>query len=1115
MKRNLHQKQLSGSLLDRLGRIMHGSCKNMAVLMLALPMVLPAHAQSAKVSINANSLSIKEVLSEIEQQTDYLFVYNKSEIDLAKIVHVQSSGRPVSEVLVKAFADTGITYAMEGNNIMLIRQPVGDSPIGRKGDKIVVSGVVRDANGETVIGANVIEKGADNNGTTTDIDGAFSLDVAENAVLQISYIGYRTEEVAVRAGQPLAVSLKEDSEQLEDVVVVGYGIQKKVNLTGSVASVNDKKLANRPLTSLSAGLQGLVPGMTIVQHSGQPGSDGGTIRVRGVGTLNNSNPLVLIDGFEASIDDVNPNDVSSISVLKDAASSAIYGSKAANGVILITTKRGENTDGRIKVEYKTNMGWAAPTFLSERMSSADYAELYNEALAYDNKTPRWSSEEIELFRNGSDPYNYPNTDWQKLFFIGSGFQQRHDVSLKGGSQKVKYMASAGYNDQNGIIKHTTNTEYSGRMNLDLNPNDKLSLSFNISYLRKEQKEPTNPLFGGMDQIFRQVNRAAPWIPYKNEDGSYGTYDDGNPIAWMDLGATKNRNRDRFQGIGSLTWQFLPQLSVKGSLSYKKDVDDIYEFRKDIQYNDKLYHGPNMAFQTDRFASTVTSEVLLNYKQDFGKHSLGGFLGFHSELYKYKNTDGSRQNFPNNIIGDINAGSKDGMTFNGYTRELAMISFFGRINYNYANKYLLEANLRADASSRFAKNNRWGYFPSVSVGWVVTQEPFMDGVRGVLNNLKIRASWGQLGNQTMADYYPSIPTIDLGVNYPFGGMIIPGAAYVQAKKNDISWERSSNYDIGLDLTMFDGLSMVFDYYHRETSDILILMPAPATFGKKGYFDNVGKMANSGVELTVNYNKSFKDFSFGVGANVTFNKNEILDLGGDEYIMDGKNMIKKVGESFGALYGYRTAGLFQTQEEIDNWPKYKMNGKKVMPGDLKYVDINNDGVVDANDREVIGDTNPKMTFGFNLSAEYKGFYMSAMFQGAAKVGSYLELEALGAFTGDTGHPLTIWKDRFHPEKNPNGKMPRVAVNGPSLANLVVSDFWVQNGNYLRMKDFQIGYNFPKKLISKLGLQSLRIYYSGQNLWTITNMLKGYDPESPSGKGVNYPQVKVNSFGINLSF
>ena len=1073
-----------------------------------------AYAQTCEISISAKSLTVGEVLEQIKQQSDFDFFYNNAHVDLGRKVEVSNTNQDIFSLLDSVFDGTNVNYKIVDKSIILTTVKSTEVSSLQQDRKIAVKGRVLDMNREPVIGATIMEKGT-TNGTITDFDGNFILNVAEGAVLEFSYVGYKT--ITMQAGKNMQITMKEDTETLEEVVVVGYGVQKKVNLTGSVASVDDKKLSNRPITSLSVGLQGLVPGMTVVQPSGQPGADGGTIRVRGVGTLNNSNPLVLIDGFEGSIDDVNPSDVSSVSVLKDAASSAIYGSKAANGVILITTKRGANTDGKLNVEYKTNIGWQDPTFLSERLGSADYAELYNEALAYDGKKPRWSAEEIQKFRDGSDPFKYPNTPWQDLFYVGSGFQHRHDVSLKGGNQKVKYMVSLGYVGQEGIIKQTSNKEYSGRLNLDVNPTDKLSMQFNISYLKKDTDQPNNPspVDASMGQIFRQINRVSPWIPYKNEDGSYGTYDGGNPIAWMDLGGTKNMSRDRFLGIGAITYKILPSLSLKGQAAYKRNVDDIYEFRKDIQYNDKLYHGPNKALQGNTLSSTLTSELLLNYNQQFGDHSLGGFLGFHSELYKYKTADGMRQNFPNNIIGDINAGSKDGMAFNGYTRELAMISYFGRINYNYKHKYLVEANLRADASSRFAENNRWGYFPSVSVGWVVSEESFMESTRGVLNNLKLRASWGALGNQTMDDYYPSIPSIDLGMNYPFAGTLVPGAAQAQAKRSDISWERSESYDFGVDLTMFRGLNVVVDYYHRETTGILIQMPAPATFGRKGYFDNVGKMTNSGLEVAVNYNKTINDFSFSVGANASFNKNEITDLGGDEYILENKRMLKKVGESFGSIYGYKTAGLFQSQEEIDNWPKYKMTGFKVRPGDLKYVDMNNDGVVDAQDRVVIGDTQPKTVFGFNLSMEYKGFDLSAMFQGAANVGSYLELEAVGQFTGDTGHPVTEWMDRWHAEKNPNGKMPRVGVSSPSMPERVTSDFWVQNGNYLRMKNLQVGYNFPKSLISKFGLQSLRVYYSGQNLLTFTNMLKGYDPESPSGRATNYPQVKVNSFGINLSF
>lgn len=983
-----------------------------------------------------------------------------------------------------------------------------------------LTGIVEDELGP-VAGATIMQKGS-SNGTASDADGNFTLDGLKNGdVLVVSYIGYKTQEIVYMGQSTLRVQLIDDALGLEEVVVVGFGVQKKANLTGSVANVNSELLENRPITSASAALQGLLPGVTVRQSQGQPGNDGGTIRVRGVGTFNNSSPMILVDGVESNLtyfNSIDGNDIESISVLKDAASAAIYGSKAANGVILVTTKRGAT--GKGKVSYSGYFGWQDPTRLPDLLSSADYAELYNEALVNDGKKPIYTTEQIQKYRDGSDPYNYPNTDWLDLFYVGSGFLHNHNANISGGSETIRYMASVGYQSQDGIIRNVGKDQYNFRLNLDAKPKDKLELRANVAYTNTSIDEPTNPYVGGLEQIFRQVKRISPMIPYKKENGEYGTIGDGNPIAWMDMNALTVKKRHNMFLTGSLKYHLIDGLAISGVASYKLYIEDNNEFRKDIQYNSTKYHGPSKMYQKMNLENTVYGDILMEYNKSFGAHNLKALAGFHSELYERKYTYGYRQNFPNTEVGDLNAGSTSGQVAESYSRELAMMSWLGRVNYDYEGKYLFEANLRYDGTSRFAKGNRWGAFPSVSAGWRISEESFFESLRPTLNNLKIRGSWGKLGNQSVLDsdnnewYYPTVPLLALGKNYPFGGSIQSGGAVVNAVNPNLKWETTTSWGLGLDVALFQKVNVVFDFYNKETSDILMQVATPDTYALSNYIGNVGKMQNRGVELEASYNEKFGKVDFTLGGNFSYNKNKILNLGGVREIIDG-DRIKRVGESLNSYYGYRTDGLYQSQTDIENWAVYKITGVAVQPGDLKYVDQNNDKVLDSKDRVVLGTEEPLISYGFNIGGAYKGFDLMLFFQGTAKAYRYMNGEVVGEINGDDTHPSDFWLDRWTPE-NTNTDVPRVSVGsaGPSAPNRI-SDYWYQNASYLRLKSLQFGYNFKPALLSKVGVSQLRLYYSGQNLLTFTGFLKGYDPEVSSGRGAHYPQVMVNTFGINLTF
>lgn len=1028
--------------------------------------------------------------------------------------------KSVSMMLFLLSLSAGNVYAGTGGG-----SPLGVSGIRQNGSCV---GVVKDSAGETVIGASVVVKGT-TNGTITGIDGDFSLsNVKKGDVIVVSFVGFTTKEV-VWNGQPLRVVLVEDSKTLEEVVVVGYGTQKKVNMTGAVAQLDSKALENRPIQNVSNALQGTMPGVQITSGQGRPGQDGATIRVRGVGTLNSADPYILVDGIETgTLNSVDPNDIESISVLKDAASAAIYGSKASNGVILITTKRGKA--GKPRITYNGYIGVQNASEMIERMSSYDYARLYNQTLADQGLSKRFSDEDLQKFKDGSSPYTHPNTDWYDLAYK-TGVQHSHNVNMSGGTEDVKYMGSVGYLHQTGILPNSEREQFNGRTNLDVQISSRLKTRLNLAYIKNDYSDPNSSYAGGSsDQIIRQLNRIAPWIVNQYEDGTYGTISDGNPMAWLDADQTVDRMNQNFSGTLALDYTILKGLVATVSGSYVDNQQHYRAFQKFIQYNPNKKTDPNKLNENYYGWNRSTLDVLLNYDTQLGKHGLRAMAGWHAEKYKYSENTMERKNFPTNDLDDMNAGDAATQKNSGYNRELAMISWFGRINYDYAGKYLFEANLRADASSRFAKGNRWGYFPSFSGAWRISEEAFMENTREWLTNLKIRASWGKLGNQNaLSDYYPWMNTYSLGASYPIGGALQSGYYQSSYKLSTISWEKARTWGLGLDATINNHINLTVDYYDRETTGIIMDVPVPQEFGLGAYKDNVGAMVNRGVEVLLSYNNKWGDWSFGATGNVAYNKNKLLDLGSEDANVNGMtdpnngNKRRVVGERLNSYYAYRTGGFFESDAAAQAWMDqykgqagYPFGNRQFKGGDLIYLDTDGDGKLTSNDRELIGSSDPSFTFGLTLNAGWKWFDLTAVFSGAAGVRRFVSNEAYGTFGGDDSHPATIWLDAWTPD-NKNAEMPRIAymTTSPSLPSQVVSDFWIQDASYVRMKNLQIGYTMPKSLVNAVGIQNVRFYYSVENLFTLHNMRLNVDPEIPSERASNFPLTRTHAFGVNVTF
>ncbi|WP_286841258.1 MULTISPECIES: SusC/RagA family TonB-linked outer membrane protein [Sphingobacterium] len=966
--------------------------------------------------------------------------------------------------------------------------------------------------------------------TSTDAKGTFAIRAKAGDILLVSSVGYKTKEVTV-TGTTLSIQLESNNEALEEVVVVGFAKQKKVNLTGAVQAITSKDLQDRPVTNVSSAIQGKFSGVTITQNSGQPGKDNGTIRIRGLGTINNANPLVIVDGIESSMNNINPNDIESVSVLKDGPSAAIYGSKAANGVILITTKKGGS--GKPQLNYTGYAGIQDPTRLPEYMNSYDHAVILNEALKNEGKTQRFSQQDLELFKNGSDPDGHPNTDWLGLLYKGSGFQQSHNLQVTGGTEDVQYMASGGYLGQKGVIKVASSDRYNLRTNVGAKVSSRLRFDLGLAYNYQRITEPVNPYTGDMAQIFRQVNRIPSFIPYKYSNGVYGRGSDGNPIAWMDLEAKDNMTYKHTQVNFSGEFQIMDGLKIKQVVGFQPIDNMSSKFVKDIQYyapNGDL--GPKQGvnnltvynFQSER----LTFQTLMTYDKKIGNHQINVLGGFMDETFRADYSSAYAQGFLNNDFSELNLGSKDGMKVDGGAKKLILRSFFGRINYAFADKYLLEANVRRDGTSRFLGSNRWSTFPSFSAGWRISQEDFFkeSSLSDVISELKLRGGWGKLGNQQLAAtsdnsypssdaYYPGLFTISPGYNYSFGGEISSGGAIVESANPILKWESTTSTNIGLDLNFKNNLGFVFEYFDRKTDGVLLKLPVSNLYGLPAPYQNAGKVQNNGVELQVNYQNSIGDFKYSIAANGSYINNQIKKWASDEPQVNGTFYIYEQGRPIRSFYGYETAGIYRSDEEYKNSGIQGVNGT-VGAGDIIYKDQNGDKKIDGNDRVYLGSPDPKFIFGLTSNMSYKNFDLSLFFQGAAKVQGYLWGEAIGGISG-SDKPTTIFADRFNAETNPNGSMPRALTswsqNSPSGTP---SDFWIQNASYVRLKNITFGYTLPKTFTDRIGIKGAKVYYSGQNLLTFTGFAKGFDPEAPAdSRGNYYPQVKTNVFGLNVNF
>lgn len=976
-----------------------------------------------------------------------------------------------------------------------------------------ITGVVQDArDNSTLDGATVTLKNS-NVSAVTNSAGRFEIKMpGRRAELEVSYVGYDSKSVTVSANETnVMVTLAQSAKvQLNDVVVVGYGTQKKENLTGSVSSVSGEDLSKRPVMRASAALEGMASGVTVTQSTGQPGADGGTIRIRGIGTLGNSNPLVLIDGIESSLDAVDPNDIQNVSILKDAAASAIYGSRAANGVILVSTKSG--SAGTPKVNYNAYFGWQKFTDLPEFTDGYTYMTSLNQAFTNEGRTPLYSNDYLKKYQENhlTDPDHYPDVDWQKETYTGAGAVQHHYLNVSGGNEILKLMGSISYEDQKGVVPNYGSRGYSFRLNSQANIRKNFQLKLYLS-------GRNSPIYSAGDNsgsgITRLVNHTAPIYPAILSDGRYGIGRNGeNPVAIVHEGGVNKSVYGSFQGTFQANYQPFPGADME--LNFSPQYSDAWtkNFNNPVNTYNPGSDAPAFTLPTKSSLSESDSRswentlrLLFRYNKSFQRHNLHFLAGYEQVGYQNDNFNAFRDNFPLPDYQELNAGSITNWSNGGTASEWALRSFFGRLNYDFDGKYLLEANLRRDGSSRFATGNKYGIFPSFSAGWRISEEHFMKDIKW-LSNLKLRASWGELGNQLIGTY-PFASVINLGVNYIFGNAPADGAAQQGMANRDISWESSTTKDIGVDMGLFrNKLNVTYDYYVRNTTGILLTLPTPAIIGLSSPYQNAGVVKNTGWDLSIDYRDRIGKLKYNIGFNFSDVRNEVVSLKGTGPYISSYSIIQE-GQPINELYGYKAIGLFQNQTQIDKSPK---QFGTYAPGDIIYKDINGDGIINASDREVLGSQIPRYTFGMNTSAQYKTFDLFILLQGVGKNNISLSQDATWAFFNSG--TIQKWQlDSWTPD-NPNAKYPRLIAES-THNNFQYSSFWMYNAAYIRIKSLQIGYSLPDHWLPKF-FSKARVYLGGENLITWSHMPQGWDPEMNSGSGI-YPISSTYTFGLDISF
>ena len=1076
------------------------------------------YAQTAKLTVSAKNETLENVLKQIEKQSEYLFFYNLEEINKNTKISINKEDANIYDVLNLISNNTGLRYAIKDRHIVLYKAEI---PSSQQTGKRTISGIIRDVSGP-VIGVNILEEGT-SNGTISDLNGKFTLEVSENAVLKFTYVGYLPQEVKIGNQKSLDIMMREDAQTLDELVVVGYGSVKKSDLTGSVSSVKAEDITKIATSSPVAALQGRAAGVSVSLGSGSPDATA-SIQIRGVGTPNDSSPLYVVDGFPMSdINHLSPNDIESIEILKDASACAIYGSRGANGVVVITTKKGSKKAATLKYDgyYGIERLASKPTMLN----SSQYAELSNLAYTNAGEDPLYSS-------TTNMPYN---TDWYDAVSHLGQFQN-YNISMTGGGEKVQSVFSANYYKREGIVKSTDFDRISLNQNNVFKATSFLKFETSLSVAMTDHKrlDPTS--------IFLSSLIAPPDIPVIDPETNYYT---GirkmrleNPAGRI---ARNNGKNKRLYFVGNFSADlnltkdlvFTSRYGVKVRNNHDSDFVPVFYETAD---NSTLMN--TVSRKTSRTIDW-TWENMLTYHHNFNnKHDLTVMGAMSARNYTNDAYEVTKQNVP---IESDEFWYFDSATENplakGDGAELTMLSYLGRVNYNLLDRYLITASFRADGSSRFMKNNRWGYFPSAALAWKLSEESFFKNwEQNALSGVKVRAGYGAIGNENITSYYPYLTPISQQQYYTLGqnqdrinGSLPSGIGNVDAK-----WETSTQLNFGVDLSLLNNrLSVTADYYIRKTEDILLTQQIPNISGFSSMVRNVGGMQNKGFEFSLGFKGSKGDFSYSVNGNFALVSNEVTSLGTskalvasfpyDYSLIDlqgalGNIIRSEVGKPYGQFYGYVTDGIFQNQAEIDAYVK---DGNLIQPdakpGDRKFKDLNNNGKIDDGDMDFIGNPIPDVTYGLSFDASYKNFDLSLLFQGVAgneiyNAAKYYYMR----FDGKQNVRQEYLDDYWRGENTSNVQSIPTKDLTRNSRNFRNSDYYVENGSYLRLKNIQLGYTFSPRLAEGFK-PSIRLYISAQNLFTISGY-SGFDPEVATDLSVDrgqYPQAQSFMIGTVINF
>ena len=1121
------------------------------VLTLVISVLLPGKALATGIDFQVKNVTVREAVLKLQQQYGFSVTVESNEVDMNRKVSVSAKNESISTILSHIFTGQNVTYTVTNKSIVIQsrKQPTGNTPATQR-PRLITGRVINGADKEPLIGVTV-QNPESGKGVITNVNGDYSIEAIPGQTLKFSYVGFSDISIKVGSSTVLNITMTENSTILNEVVVVGFGSQKKVNLTGAVSAVKGDELSSRPITNVGSGLQGMLPGVSIVQPSGQPGNDKMSIVVRGISTLNSkTDPLILIDGIAGGdLNLLNPDDIESVSVLKDAASSAIYGARAANGVILVTTKQG-NQKEKTTVSYSGYVGFQTPTALPDLVNGREYMELANEAYIAAGFGKLYQDEAFEAYDRGDSPNDYSNTDWVKEVYKKSAMQTGHNISVRGGTEKSGYYMSYGYLDQDGLIVGDpfSSKRHNARLSMNTELYDRLKINGNISFVDFYRQENG---VSGTTGVFRTVQRVSPLLPVKwKEQNEKGEWVDTDHYAYTSLmnpvdiaynSGYNKRNSRTFNGQVNASLKIIEGLYLNGQYAAnyytrdtKKYVPAMNRWMSDGTEDPGNKLRKNSISESHINTLTQTLNATATYQKNINLHDFKLLGGFSQEWAHTNTLSAGRKVLLLDGIEVIDAGT-DEITNGGSAEEWALRSFFGRINYNYDEKYLLEANVRYDGTSRFAKDNRWGCFPSFSAGWNFSKEKFMSFADPVLQMAKLRASWGELGNQNVGDnFYPYLVAIEsVDKAYPIGNQLNTGFQQIALGNKNIKWETIRMLNIGVDFALFNNrLTVSADWFKKNNMDALVRPSFPLVIGKwqkdssRDYLplENLGEVESRGWEINLAWRDQIGQVKYRAFFNLSDARNKIIDLGSSAPVLG--DQIRRVGDPIDAYYGYRTDGLaqvddFEGKDSFGNYvnPKFPViqDGVAVQPGDIKYKDISGpdgkpDGIIDDYDKEIIGDKTPRYSYSFKGELEWKGIDFSFYLQGVGKANGYLSEEARHCFINDYSVPKKSHLDRWTPE-NPNASYPRMYY--AQTHNRRFSDFWIENAAYLRLKNVQLGYTFPQKWMRKFGINRLRAYVSADNLFTVTKYFDGFDPEVQQSSGDTYPQVRTYVFGLNLTF